>query len=346
MRLSTVLMLGGATICALIATSLTASLFNADRPKPALVSAPVVPPAPEVRKIVVAARPLPFGALLTADALKEIPWPTDFNLPGTYSGAAALALERRTVLSAIGENEPIVQSRLSAPGQYATFSALIRNGMTAVTIRVDDVMGVAGLVQPEDHVNVLLTQNHGAARGPKGEAYSATLLQNVRVLAVDQNIDPARQAKPAKAVTLEVDLEQAQKLTLAASVGQLSLALRKTGSTGLAEIRRSEITDLPRQPAIPEAPIEAVAVKVEPPPVKIDTANQPIGVTRGTDRTVYEVIVDGTTDLRRVAAIRRDQAAGLSPRRAVPTTVVTPPDSDTAREPISEDDAQEAVTPR
>ena len=334
MRLNTVLMLGGATICAVIATGLTASLLNADRHKPVQVAAPVAPPAPEVRKIVVAARSLPFGTPLTSDALKEIPWPSDFEMPGTFTGAAKLALERRTVLSAIGENEPIVQSRLSAPGQQATFSALIRNGLTAVTIRVDDVMGVAGLVQPEDHVNVLLTQNSGAARGPRGEAYSATLLQNVRVLAVDQNIDRARQAKPAKAVTLEVDPEQAQKLTLAASVGQLSLALRKSGSTAFAEIKRSEISDLPRQPYAPEAPVEVA---------NGETPNQSVGVTRGTDRKVYEVLVDGRTDLQRVAAVRREQAAEPPARDAV-STIVTRPSRDASSKPISEEPAPEAVS--
>jgi pilus assembly protein CpaB len=329
-------MLGGATICALIATGLTASLFNADRPKPVQVAAPVAPPAPEVRKIVVAARPLPFGTPLTSDALKEVPWPSEFDVPGTFTGAAALALERRTVLSAIGENEPIIQSRLSAPGQHASFSALIRNGQTAVTIRVDDVMGVAGLVQPDDHVNVLLTQNHGAARGPNGEAYSATLLQNVRVLAVDQHIDRTRQAKPAKAVTLEVDLEQAQKLTLAASVGQLSLALRRSGSTGLAEIRRSEISDLPRQPITSEPPVVVTSG---------EATNLSVGVTRGTDRKVYEVLIDGKTDVHRVAAIRRDQAVD-SPARDAPSTVVTRPSRDTSAKPISDDPAPEAVMPR
>jgi pilus assembly protein CpaB len=278
--------------------------------------------------------------------LKEIPWPSDFNLPGTYTGAAALALERRTVLSAIGENEPIVQSRLSAPGQYATFSALIRNGLTAVTIRVDDVLGVAGLVQPEDHVNVLLTQNPGAASGPKGDAYSATLLQNVRVLAVDQNIDRTRQAKPARAVTLEVDLEQAQKLTLAASVGQLSLALRKAGSTALDEIKRSEIADLPSQRYIPVVAVETVkAERAKSEPVKVETANQSVGVTRGTDRKVYEVLVDGHTDLHRVAAIRREQAAAPPAGSAVPAAV-TRPTGDTPGNSGSEEGAQEAVAPR
>jgi len=340
-RFSTMLMFGGATVCALIATGLTAGLINADRPKPAPVAAPVAPPPPEVRRIVVAARPLPFGAPVTSDALKEIPWPSDFNLPGTYANTAALALEKRTVLSAIGENEPIVQSRLSAPGQYATFSALIRNGMTAITVRVDDVLGVAGLVQPEDHVNVLLTQNQGAARGPKGEPYSATLLQNVRVLAVDQNIDRTRQAKPARAVTLEVDPEQAQKLMLAGSVGQLSLALRKAGSAALDEIKRSEITDLPRQPHTPEIPVEPVKAE----PVRIGTASQSIGVTRGTDRTVYEVLVDGTTETHRAAAFKRAHAMEAPAGRALPAAH-SRPGGDTASKSVSDDDAQEAAEPR
>ena len=326
-------MLGGASICALVATSLTASLFSTDRPKPVTVSAPVALPVPEVRKIVVAARPLPFGALLTSDALKEIPWPSGFDLPGTFANMGALALERRTVLSAIGENEPIVQSRLSAPGQSATFSALIRKDMTAVTIRVDDVMGVAGLVQPEDHVNVLLTQNQGAAATSPGAAYSATLLQNIRVLAVDQKIERARQAKPARAVTLEVDAEQAQKLMLAASVGQLSLALRRAGSSALDEIRRSEVSDLPRQAYTPAPPVEVTKDEKDEKDEKDVPANPSIGVTRGTDRTVYEVLVDGHTDLRRVAAIRRDQAAG-------------PPANGTTSKTISEEDAQGAVAPR
>jgi pilus assembly protein CpaB len=333
------LMLGGASICALIATSLTASLFNADRPKPVPVAAPVAPPAPEIRRIVVAARPLPFGAPVTSDALKEIPWPSDFNLPGTYANSATLALEKRTVLSAIGENEPIVQSRLSAPGQYATFSALIRNGLTAVTIRVDDVVGVAGLVQPDDHVNVLLTQNQGAARGSKGEAYSATLLQNVRVLAVDQNIDRARQAKPARAVTLEVDPEQAQKLMLAASVGQLSLALRKSGSAALDEIRRSEVVDLPRPHSTPEAPVVPVEA------AKVETTNQPVGVTRGTDRTVYDVLIDGATELHRVATIKRAQAAE-PPSGLTLTAVEARPVRDPANKSTIEDDEPETAEPQ
>ncbi|MDX2205187.1 MAG: Flp pilus assembly protein CpaB [Hyphomicrobiaceae bacterium] len=287
MRFSNLLMLGGAAVCALIATVLTASLFRGERPKPVPVAAPVAAPAPEVRKIVVAARPLSFGAALTPDALKEIPWPNEASLPGTFANAAALALEKRSALSAIGESEPVLLSRVSAPGQSATLSALIEGGLTAITIRVDEVVGVAGLVQPGDRVNVLLTQNRGAAAGSAGEAFSDTLLQNVRVLAIDQTIDTARAAKPAKAVTVEVNAEQAQKLALAASVGQLSLALRGTASRDHAETRRIGLPDLSR----PEGPAGTQAPS--------------IAVTRGTDRTIYEVLVDGRTGAQRLADAKR-----------------------------------------
>ncbi len=340
MRLSTVLILGGASICALVATSLTATLLKSKSAAPIAAVAPVVAPVREVRKIVVAARPLPFGAPVTSDALKEVPWPENFELPGTYSHAVGLALERRTVISAIAENEPVVQSRLSAPGQLASFSALIRNGFTAVAIRVDDVLGVAGLVQPEDQVNVLLTQNLGAAGGPRGDAYSVTLVQNVRVLAVDQAIDRARQAKPARTVTLEVDLEQAQKLTLAASVGQLSLVLRGSETAAPEAIRRVGLSDIQHRPEMPK--LDESPKSPERP--KLDKLVSPsVTVTRGTDRKTYDVIADGETEVRRISTFRRDPGAA-APADQSASIVVTRPDHDTLKKATGEDEPVE--TPR
>jgi pilus assembly protein CpaB len=175
--------------------------------------------------------------------------------------------------------------------------------------------------------------------------YSATLLQNVRVLAVDQNIDRARQAKPARAVTLEVSLEQAQKLTLAASVGQLSLALRKAGSAELAEIKLSGVSDLPFQASIPAALVEPAKVEAKVATVKVESANQEIGVTRGTDRTVYEVLVDGATELHRVATIKRAQAAE-PPSGLALTATETRPSRDAGSKSASEDDEPETAEPR
>ena len=102
---------------------------------------------------------------------------------------------------------------------------MVRDGMKAVTIRVNDVEGVGGFVLPGDHVDVVLTR-----QVDKSTATTDVVLQNARVLAIDQIADE-RADKPAvaKAVTLEVDTIGAQKLSLAASVGSLSLMLRKAG---------------------------------------------------------------------------------------------------------------------
>jgi pilus assembly protein CpaB len=119
-------------------------------------------------------------------------------------------------------------------------SAIIRDGMKAVTIRVNDVDGVAGFVLPGDHVDVLVTR-----QPEKNNSNTDVVLQNVRVLAIDQLADDATD-KPmvAKAVTLEVDTIAAQRLSLAGSVGALSLALRKAGELTAESTRRVSLIDL------------------------------------------------------------------------------------------------------
>jgi pilus assembly protein CpaB len=113
-------------------------------------------------------------------------------------------------------------------------------GMKAVTIRVNDVEGVGGFVQPGDHVDVALTR-----QVDKENASTQVVLQNVRVLAIDQVADE-RHANPAvaKSVTLEVDTIAAQKLGLAGSIGNLSLMLRKAGEAGGERSRQVTIKDL------------------------------------------------------------------------------------------------------
>ena len=132
---------------------------------------------------------------------------------------------KRVALTAIEPNEPVLSSKITGPGQRATLSAMLRDGMKAVTVRVNDVDGVGGFVLPGDHVDVVLTRQID-----KANATTEVVLQNVRVLAIDQIADE-RADKPsvAKAVTLEVDVVGAQKISLAASVGSLSLMLRKAG---------------------------------------------------------------------------------------------------------------------
>jgi pilus assembly protein CpaB len=239
---------------------------------------------PESRNVVIASAPLRFGTMLSAEMLNEAAWPTASVPADSFASKQALmAGGQRTVLSAIAKNEPILASKISGPGQRASLSVMIEEGKNAVTIRVDDVLGVAGFVQPDDRVDVLLTRNdHNAGGAPSGSPYTDVLLQNIRVLAIDQLADRHTQAKPVKAVTLEVDMAEAQKLVLAASVGQLSLSLRRAGFMQTTEVRRIGLKDLPTSRA-PELPA--------PPPIeKAPDRGPAVTIIRGTtERKEYDV---------------------------------------------------------
>jgi len=175
--------------------------------------------------IVVASRPLRFGDELSAMSLREIAWPQNAPPAGSFSKISELTSAKRIVLAPIDVNEPILASKITGPGQRATLSAMLGEGKKAVTIRVDDVADVAGFVLPGDRVDVVLTR----PRENKGPI-TDVVLENTRVLGVDQLADQ-RADKPSvvKAVTLEVDEVDGQKLALASRVGTLSLLLRKAG---------------------------------------------------------------------------------------------------------------------
>jgi pilus assembly protein CpaB len=197
-------------------------------------------PAGPSHVIVVAARPLRFGDELAAPALREVPWPTDALPAGAFGKIADLTSGKRVVVLPIDINEPVLASKITGPGQRATLSAVLQEGMKAVTIRVNDVEGVAGFVLPGDHVDVVLTR-----QTDKDTGMNDVIIQDVRVLAVDQSADVrSEKAAVAKAVTLEVDVEDAQKLALASSVGTLSLLLRKAGEIGERPPQRVTLGDL------------------------------------------------------------------------------------------------------
>jgi len=259
MRVSTIAMLLGAAACAAAAALLTQVWLSArSEPRAPIIVQQAAVPA--TRTVVVASSPLKFATVLTPDMLSEIPWPGEHVPADAFANKAALlAGGQRTTLSSIAKNEPILASKITGPGQRVSLSVMISEGKKAVTIRVDDVLGVAGFVQPEDRVDVLLTRNErptSTASGPKvgaGGVFTDVLIQNVRVLAIDQLAERNLPAKPVKAVTLEVETDDAQKLVLAASVGQLSLALRRAGGMETSESRRIGLEDLPssRQFEIP-----------------------------------------------------------------------------------------------
>ncbi len=225
--------------------------------------------------IVVAGQRLPFGVELTGEHLREMPWGSATLPDGAFAKVGdLLSAGKRVVLSPIEPNEPVLSVKITGPGQRATLSALVGDGMKAVSVRVNDVEGVGGFVLPGDRVDVVLTRQL-----EKGNATTEIVLQNARVLAVDQSADDrATKAAIAKAVTLEVDTVGAQKIWLAASVGSLSLLLRRAGEQSAEPTRRITLDDLSK--AETAAPARSGSVTS-------------VSVQRGGQRQTYEVPVEG-----------------------------------------------------
>jgi len=284
LRTSTIVMVAFAVLFGLLAVFLAQAWLNnqADaRIRSLEAQRKAAPPA---HTMVVAAKALRFGDELASMALREVAWPDGALPAGAFGKIADLTASKRVVLMPIDANEAILASKITGPGQRATLSAMLHDGMKAVTVRVNDVEGVAGFVLPGDHVDVVLTRQLD-----KEAAMNDVVIQNTRVLAIDQLAD-ARTEKPSvvKAVTLEVDETDGQKLALASAVGTLSLVLRKAGETGGEAPRRVTLTDLGR-------------------------ANQPtsqprfitVSVTRGSKRQDYSVPVEGRA-LQPLAAAGRE----------------------------------------
>jgi pilus assembly protein CpaB len=204
-----------------------------------------VSPSAPTNSIVVAAAPIGFGVALSRENVSEIPWAASALPDGAYATKDELFKEgRRVVLTPMQRGELILKNRITGPGQRASLSALLEEGKRAVTVRVDDVRGVAGFVLPGDRVDVVLIRSSAGAGGAT-ENYSDVMLQHVKVLAVDQLVNE-RQETPtvAKAVTLEVETDQAQKILLATNIGKLSLILRQAGENNPAVAKRITESDL------------------------------------------------------------------------------------------------------
>lgn len=273
------------------------------RPAPATALAPA-----KKATIVIASAPLRFGAELSIANIKEIEWSVGAIPPGAFTSKDQLlkAGERRVVLSAIEPNEPIFKWKITGPGQRASLSAVIGAGMKAVTIRVNDVLGVAGFVLPGDRVDVMLTRTQIIDDDTKKKkTFTDMLLQNVRVLGVDQLADDrSEKASVVKAVTLEVATSDAQRLALASAVGTMSLVLRGAGNTEAASTKRIGLEDLSGPirvaraippPKIIRQVVEAKPrlAKAEPPPLpELLKRNFTIGVIRATRRSEYTVPVE------------------------------------------------------
>lgn len=181
-------------------------------------------------KIAVAAVPLDYGVEVTPEKIRFVDYPLASIPPGSFRSLNELlsAGKKRVALRPMQVNEPILAAKISGVGQNASIASLLPDGKRAAAVRLNDVSGVAGFIQPNDSVDVLVTRQAGTTNNDT--QLTDVLLQNVRVIAIDQDAQGA-DGKPvlAKTATLEVDPIDAQKLALAQQVGTLSLVLRKPG---------------------------------------------------------------------------------------------------------------------
>jgi len=197
----------------------------------------------ETTKVAVATAPLAYGTPITPDKVRFVDFPNASIPPGAFTTAQQLLPDgkRRVALMPISVNEPILKDKISAEGQGASISALLPDGMRAATVRINDVSGVAGFIQPNDHVDVLITRQAGGG----DSNITDVLLQNIRVIAMGQNAKDS-DGKPitAKTATLEVNPIDAQKLALGEAAGSLSLVLRKPGDPNNPVVETVSTNDL------------------------------------------------------------------------------------------------------
>ncbi|BCF90776.1 MULTISPECIES: Flp pilus assembly protein CpaB [Paraburkholderia] len=179
-------------------------------------------------KVVIASADMSLGQRVSPDMLKVSDWPAGSVPPGTFNDVKKL--EGRVLKASLSRGEPVLEAKLSPVGTLGGLSAVINEGKRAITVRVNDVIGVAGFALPGNYVDILVNtekdNKDGAVQG-RDQNISKIVLEKILVLAVAQEAGrDETKPKVVDAVTLEVTPEQAEKIDLARSIGSLSLVLR------------------------------------------------------------------------------------------------------------------------
>lgn len=207
--------------------------------------APLEAAAPS-RTIVVAARDLPAGAVLRREDVETMEWPGS-AVPEGFAGQAGDVVGRG-LITEVRKNEPLLGWKLAEKEAGGGLPITIPEGMRAVSVEVDEVIGVAGFVLPGTRVDVLATVMPGNDRR---QTTTRIILQNVRAVAADQKYQQDINGEPqyVTVVTLLVSPDDAESLTLAATEGRIQLALRNTLDAEEVDTRGRQITTLVTAPA-------------------------------------------------------------------------------------------------
>lgn len=265
MKLGTVFLGIAAVALAVVGGLMVQAAMGTNAPQ-----APIVIPQ---RRIAVAANDIPAGTFLQASLIRWESYPENALRPEfLVDGKDNIeALSGSVIREALKAGENILRDRLVSPGDRGFLAAVLAPGMRAVSVAVNEVSGTAGLIFPGDRVDLLLTQEVAEPGAPRRLA-NETILENLRVIAVDQRVETGKpddngQAarSAARTVTLEVTVRQAQMISVAADLGRLTLALRSLAAPG----------SRPTPEEHPSGPIWASDVSAAAPRVPVPVAPEP-----------------------------------------------------------------------
>lgn len=207
----------------------------------------------DLARVVVATRDIPFGQTIQEQMLQVIDWPRSALPPGAIEDPALLVPKTgqppRRAKFGMAAGDLVLASKVSEFGAKVTIVQTLGPNTRAMAIKVDAETAVAGFVTPGDTVDILLTQGHNE------DLRSVTILQNIRVIGVDQESDAnAEQPVIARTVTVEVSPDEAQRLALAQEAGTLNLSLRTLDGAADAPMQTVRLSDLlnEQSPAPPE----------------------------------------------------------------------------------------------
>ena len=229
--------------------------------------------------VVVAAVPITRGVVVQPQLLKVVNYPAGSVPAGAFTSVSQLTGGKdvaRVAMRDLGPDEPVLATRVSPPGGKLNLATELDPGTQAIAIRTNDVAGVGGFVLPNDRVDVLMSRTVG--KGPVIQVVA----ENVRVVGVDQSDDTeANKPVVVKAVTLQVTPDQAQSVTLAQTLGTLSLSLRHVEDA--APVGRLVTTEAVFGFAGPRAAFSHAVHRVAGPGLPT------VRVTRATDTSVYQL---------------------------------------------------------
>jgi pilus assembly protein CpaB len=190
-------------------------------------------PVAATRQVIIAAADISPGTAITGAAVKAVTWPQAVIPP--KSAATMREVEGRVVKVPIPQGNPILSSMLAPQGTAAGLSGILEDGKRALTVKVDEVAGVAGFLHPGDHVDVLM--DLAMQGGGKTEHFSKTILHDISILTTGQIWEQKGENKPVvvNTVTLELTPEQAEVLNLASNQGKIRMALRNRNNRTVAE---------------------------------------------------------------------------------------------------------------